>query len=731
MGSIGGKRGRARHSTAGLAIPRSRPPRAKWDVAALLRGQGERIILWSPLATMAGAALYFAALREPAAWTGPAIAGAGTLAALLFAAWPTRRARVAVRAAAILCAMIAAAGLGLCAAQGRTHMVAAPRLKAPIGPVAVEGWVSDATMGLSRPRLKLLVARIEGLDPPPRYVEISTTVAGALGPGQAARCLAVLRTPSGPLAPGAYDPGFQAYFDRIGAVGFSYGACRATLRAPPRDRYDAALIKVAAWRRAITESIAYAAPGRGGAVAAALVTGDRSLIDPDTTRIFRDSGLGHLLSVSGVHMGLVGGMLYAAIYAGLALIAPLALRFPIRKWAAGAAIAAAGAYLLISGNSVPAQRSFVMIVVAMGAILVDRPAITLRGLGVAAFIVTMFTPESVVTPGFQMSFAASAALVAAFEAHTARRIEPIGAPGLMIRTLQRSWDWLSGALLASAVAGVATDPFALMHFQRMALYGLPTNLVATPVVSLVVAPAAMAAGLLAPFGLADPFLRIMGEGLDFLVAASAVFADRAEAVRRFPGPPDITFLLWIAAIAWACLWRGTLRWAGFVPAVAGLILYVLAPRPILWLDERGEAVLARAANPAGAHWTLMQGAHGRFEAERLGELAGLGPREVLQLPTPEACSAQGCAWKTPRGRLAGLARTPAAFQSLCRGGAIVVAAAPVPPGWRARCAPGALIEPADLARRGGAAITEAGGGVEVRYARQSVAAGRPWRTAQP
>ncbi|MGE3867838.1 MAG: ComEC/Rec2 family competence protein, partial [Hyphomonadaceae bacterium] len=472
-----------------LAAPRPSRARARFDWPALFAAQRERAILWTPVAVMLGAAHYFLSGWAPD-WRAPP---AACLAAALFAVaaralpfaaaegWPARIAR----GFSALGVLAAAAALGFAAAQTQTALLAAPRLAAASGePVRVEGWVVDATMGASRPRLKLLVRAIEGVAAPPRYVELSTTASGALPPGRSAHCLALLRPPEGPLAPGAYDAAFAAYFERVGATGFSLGPCRAALFGPPEDRWDAAALRINALRRAVTETIAAHAPGRGGAVAAALVTGDRSLIDPDTARIFRDSGLGHLLSVSGLHLGLIAGLIFAGVHGGLALIAPLALRFPIRKWAALAALLVAGFYLVLSGSSVPAIRSYVMIAVAMGAILIDRPAITMRGLGVAALIVTLGAPNAVVTPGFQMSFAASAALVAAFEIYAARRRgEVLGAPGVLVGGLQMAGRWLAGGLLASVVAGLATDPFALMHFQRVAIYGLPTNLVATPVVS--------------------------------------------------------------------------------------------------------------------------------------------------------------------------------------------------------------------------------------------------------
>lgn len=334
------------------------------------------------------------------------------------------------------------------------------------------------------------------------------------------------------------------------------------------------------------------------------------------------------------------------------------------------------------------------------------------------------------TPGFQMSFAASAALVAAFEAYAAhRKRQPIATPGPLVGALQTSWAWLSGALLASTVAGLATDPFALMHFQRFALYALPTNLIATPVTSLIIGPSAIAAAVLAPFGLSDWAWSVMGASLDFLVAASAVFADRPEAVRYLPRPPEAAFLLWTFAVAWMCLWRGWLRLGALIPIAFGLALYLVAPRPSVFVDGAGQAALMRVAAERGPHWATVHARAGAFEAERMAQLAGLGPAQAALLAEPEGCTAASCRWRTQTGRAAALILTDAGYSEICGKGALIVARTPAPAGWSERCKPAALITPTELTKNGGATITEMEQSVQVRYAQPDNR--RPWRTLAP
>jgi competence protein ComEC len=487
---------------------------------------------------------------------------------------------------------------------------------------------------------------------------------------------------------------------------------------------DRERLRLAAWRSDLAAEIQMAAPGRGGAIAAALVTGDRSSIDAATNDALRDSGLGHLLSVSGIHMGVVGGLVFALLLWTLSLAPPVALRWPVKKIAALGALGTLAAYLVISGSSVPALRSFVMACVAFGAVLLDRPAISMRGLALAALIVTMAFPESVLEPGFQMSFAATMALVALFEALRRAPHEPaLPTPGPLIGALQWSARGIATILFISLVAGIATDPFAVYHFQRFSIYGLPANLIAAPIMSFLVAPSAAAAAVLAPFGLADPALEFMASALDLIAAIGAAFGERPEAVRALPRPPDAAFVLCVAALMWSCLWRGGLRWGGAVFFAAGLALYLAAPRPIAAFDSDLRAVYARAG--AAQDWALMTGAgRSTYARDRLGAMLGLSPPEIERLAPPPACGDAVCLWRSA-GREMAMVRDAAGFDAACRPGALAIAAVAAPDGYARRCQLVGVIDPADLARSGGGFIYVSQSGWRVVRAWPS-AVRRPW-----
>jgi competence protein ComEC len=217
------------------------------------------------------------------------------------------------------------------------------------------------------------------------------------------------------------------------------------------------------------------------------------------------SSLAHVLSISGYHMAVVAGI------AGLALIPSMASRYPIKKWAAAAALAAATFYLLLSGAEVATQRSFIMIAIVLAGIMVDRPTLTFRTITVAALGVLLLSPESVVNPSFQMSFAATLALIAAYQ-H--------GLPWCATADTSRGarialWGGreIVGLILASFVAGLGTTPYAAYHFHRTAPYGVIANLLAMPVVSAEVMPMGILGVLAMPFGFDAIFWKLMGYGI--------------------------------------------------------------------------------------------------------------------------------------------------------------------------------------------------------------------------
>jgi competence protein ComEC len=337
-------------------------------------------------------------------------------------------------------------------------------------------------------------------------------------PGMVVILTGHLSPPSGAVEPGGFDFQRHAWFQRIGATGYTR---TPVLTLSPYDGSEAGFgVKITRIRMAISAHVQKVLDGRAGGFAAAITTGDRSGMDQATLEDLRASNLAHLLAISGLHMGLLTGFVFGAARIGLSLVPRAALVLPAKKIAAILALGAGAVYLALSGGNVATERAFIMVAVMFLALLVDRRAITLRAVAVAALIVLTLRPEALYGPGFQMSFAATTALVAVFGALRTR-------PGE-----RRRWPkWATfiwGVALSSFVAGMATAPIAAAHFNQVPHYGLIANIVSVPLMGAVIIPGAVLAALLAPFGLDASDPAFWDKGLSMISG----FIDELEAMEE-------------------------------------------------------------------------------------------------------------------------------------------------------------------------------------------------------
>ncbi len=554
---------------------------------AEVAAQGLRWRLWAPVAFGGGCAIYFTLKVEPPLW--PLTLGAGVMMAL----WLGARWRGAGRAVTLPLMLLACLALGLATAKLRTERVAGPIAPAMAEPTTVEGWVLDVdSPGQRGARVVLAPVRVRGLAPEATPLRLRATVRGEPPPpGAPVRLFAILNPPPAPASPGAYDFGRSAFFQGMGGVAFSVGETRPAMLAEPPWRLRLSMAVNGA-RYALAQRIVARLGTRTGGVAAAMVTGHETWIRREDLDAMRDSGLAHILSISGLHMAVVGGFVFFMARLGVAAWPWLALRVSGKKVAAVAGLVAVLAYLVVSGSPPPAERAAITYSIAFIAILLDRQAITMHALAVAALVVLAFQPEAIVTPGFQMSFAATAALVALVESWPPR-LREISAPWPIV-AVQRFGGWLVAALAASLVAGLATGPFAMQHFNRTAVYGLLANLATAPVADFLMMPALALGAALEPLGLGAPFLWLAGQGVDLMLAIGHWTAGLPGAVRTVASAPDVVLPIAFLGVLFICLWKGRLRWLG-LPLAAAVLVWPRAPTPDLWIGDGGtNAAFSRA-----------------------------------------------------------------------------------------------------------------------------------------
>jgi competence protein ComEC len=698
-----------------IAGPRIAPDLAGWFAAKLL-AERERWLLWLPVGMGAGIALYFALPIEPPAWLG----ATGLLLALLLLSWSWWRLPRSVFdrwAPGVLALLVLV--LGFTVATLRTQLVAAPVLERR-GAHEIEATVLLVEERTRGQRLLLGEARIEGLErnATPAQIRVSTRSAEpSFEPGDRIRLRALLMPPSPPVEPGGFDFARQAYFQRLGAVGYALSGPELVSRAERSRDWSLGL---AALRQSIAHHITTAIPGTAGAIAVALLTGLRGALPDQIWDQWAIAGIAHLLSISGLHLALVAGTLFFAVRIGLALAPPLALRLPSKKLAALVALLGAFGYLLISGAPVPTQRAFAMTALALVAITADRNPFSMRLVAWAAIVVLLLQPESLLGASFQMSFAAVVALIATYETGVARR--PANAGGLDRRVLV----YVSGIALTTLVASAATTPFSIYHFSRFPTYGIATNLIAVPLTGIWIMPWGMLGILLIPAGLDGPCFSLMGQGLDLIIAAAAFVADLPGAALAVPRPPLAALVATALGGLWLCLWRTRWRRLGLLGIALGLVLMTLGRPPDLLIDARGEMVAVRLE---GGGVAISPWQRDRWISDNW--LQSAGQDRPAEWPVAGqgnagdfACDAIGCVLSRG-GHTVALARAPEAIEEDCRAADLVVSYP------RFEWCPGAtpLIGPRALRRAGGLALWLEPAGVEmltVRAARGE----RPW-TQQP
>jgi len=673
-----------------------------------LAAERERWALWIPVAFGCGIGLYFGLDQEPPVWAGLAALGVATALGIL-----GRRHQALV----ILAVGLASLAAGVATAQWHARISAAPVLERPIASAELHGTIAAVEVMESGQRLLLEQVWIRGVtaERTPARVRVRLMRDSPVRPGERVALRASLSPPMAPAAPGAYDFQLQAWFMRIGAVGYAFSAPRVLAPAAPEAGWTVTLERL---RHAATERIMGAIPGPAGAVAAALITGQMSAIPRPTVEAMRDSGLAHLLSISGLHLALVGGIVFAALRFGFALVPPLALRFPVKKWSAVVAWIATSFYTLFAGASVPTQRSWVMLSIVFLAVLLDRSALSMRLVAWAGVVVLAIAPESLLGPSFQMSFAAVVALIAAYEA---------AAPAMM-RLRARAGAVRKAALnlgsiaLTSVVAGLATAPFALYHFNRFTLYALAANMIAVPLTGVWVMPWAVLAMVLMPFGLDGPALAAMGWGVEGIIAVAEWVAGWDGAVAVLPAMPAWGVIAVALGGLWLCIWRQRWRLAGLAPIAIGLASLLLVRGPDVLVSGDGELVALR--NAAGR--LELSGKASRIVREtwlrRDGQLEATPDRGITEDAAQTACDSLGCTL-TLRGQVVAVVRDPAALAEDCAIATVVVASFPV----RRRCGSARLvIDRFSLWREGAHALwIEADGAVRVETVRGARGV-RPW-----
>ena len=691
------------------------PVRALGWLAGQLAAERERWALWTPVGVGTGVALYFALPMEPPPWLGPAATVFGTL--LL---WGLRR-RLGLMIAVLV---LLTAVFGFTVAQVRTALVSAPILTRELGPTMVMGRVLSVERQPAGARMILGELKVDKLKPEATPDKARLRLPAKFKPpdaGTVVRMRAALHPPAPPAEPGAFDSQRRAFFQGFGAVGFVLGAPEI-VDAPPVSGWGVVSVAFDRARAVIAERVQRAIPDPVEAsVTAALLNGEEVAIPEPMMKAFRDSGLAHLLSISGLHVGIAAGIVFWVVRALLALVPWIALRWPIKKIAAVFGIISALAYTMLVGAPVPTVRSVLTTGLIMGAIIVDRFPISMRLVAFAGIVTIIMEPEGMLGPSFQMSFGAVVALISVFEVVSptlARWRKALGWFGRAVLNL-------CGIAFTSVVATVATTPYSLYHFQQVAFYGVLSNMVAIPVTTVWVMPWSLISYLLMPFGLEEPALIAMNWG-DRLVIWTAEFtAALPGSTMLVPAMPSWGFVAVSLGGLWLLIWTGRWRLLGLVPVVVGMLTPALVPRPDVLVSSDGKVMAVRTAEGRLSLSGKTEGhvaetwlrRDGRKEPDSVWPVAG------ISLDGRMRCDALGCVYRI-EGHTVALLREPDALAEDCGLAEAVITAVPA-----RGCRAPLVIDRWRLRRDGAQALYASPSGIRVESLRD-VRGDRPWTSGR-
>jgi competence protein ComEC len=697
------------------ALLRCRPDRSAW-LDALIEAERGRFVLWLPVAMGAGVAGYYALRSEPPVWLGAAGAAAG-LGALLLAG-PGRLCLWGVAA------LWVSASLGFASAQFATAR--APPFDPPFPSRAtiVTGVVRAVEVLPEGRRITLEQVRLDSdALPRQRYVRLRMHRSDQteLSTGDTVRVRALVRAPAPPSYPGGWDMQRDWFYSGLGGSGFALNPVEVQGRAMP----GRVALLVERLREAIGSRILAAVPGAAGGVSVAILTGTMSAI-PEADRVaFRDSGLAHLLSVSGLHISLVMGFAMSAVRLVFALSERASLMWPTKRLAALIALAVGGFYMVLSGAQVPIVRSFAMASLVTLGLMLGRRAVSLRALALAVVVVLLMDPEELPGPSLQMSFSAVLALISGYEA-----MRP------WLRRLHgHSWgtravSYVLALVLTSVLAGTASAPYGAYHFGHTQVYFVVSNMVAVPLAGAWVMPAGMIGLALMPVGLDQLVLPVMGWGVGAILWVARTTAAWPASTLAVPHLPLWGLAVLSFGIVWTGIWRSRLRLFGLLPLTLGLASPAFDRPPDVLVSADARLIGFRTAEGV-----FLQTHNGGSKFTRDTWLRYWSAAEAAPLPAEGeaaggavACLAQECLVRAEPASGVALLVRGAAHPAGCRGAAVIVSAEPArglcPKPWPQ------LVDRFTVWRNGAVAVWLAAGRARIVTDREERGA-RPWVPGSP
>ena len=414
-----------------------------------LDNQYKNLFLWVPFILAFGAAFYFASGTEPN-FHFP------ILLTILLGAIIYKYKNIVIR-------IIALFFFGFFYAMLFTHIIATPQTQGSFGAIPISGTITDIDYTTDKTRLMIQIP-IEQIktNSTHKYANVRITISDNtqnINIGDKISGNAILFHPSPKYAPASFDFARWAYFNKISATGFfnDYDITKSdspqNVRAFIHDKSNSFL----------TDS---------------LVLGYKKILPENESNIWKSVGIGHVWAISGFHMTLIGGWLFAIFYLLFRAIPQITKRIPAKYPAIICAWVGLIFYLCVSGISVATTRAFLMATLVFIAIIAGRNVLTLRNTALTFLIIFLINPYAVMNAGFQLSFAAVFGLLWFYQNNKYEK-----------RTfIAHRLHILYMFLMTAIIATFFTMPFIIAHFGYLPIYSLIGNIVLLPIFSIAVMP---------------------------------------------------------------------------------------------------------------------------------------------------------------------------------------------------------------------------------------------------
>lgn len=558
-----------------------------------------RLILWIPVCMMIGIIGYFNLKEEPTTIMVclPLLLSTG----LFFYTAKIMSLRVMATALFFI-------SLGLLTIYTKTHHINTTLLSHKLKKITISGVVIESDYVPHQKLHKIMIDLGENGPDNLKNIKINYSDKNTLIPqvGDSITGIASLFPYGDPVSAYGYDFRKNAYFKEIGASGRLYEIT---------DLKRSEKTNLQCMRTKLSNHFRQKLSGEVAEIAIALITGQRQGITNEIRNAFADSGLAHILAISGLHISLVAGLLFLILRRLLSLMPIITREYNVKKFTCFATIPATFFYVALSGFGYPAIRAFYMTMFACLAIALDKHPFNMRSLSLAAFLILLIFPESATSVSFQLSFAAVLGLIAFYEKPWMRMKNLNISQGICGKIIL----YILGTCMTTMIATLATTPISLYYFKKITLNSVFANLLAIPLTGFIIMPSSMLC-VFSYFTLDIqwPYF-ILEQGIEALIQCAQIVSMWKGSRISFHQPPEIYLCLFGFGFLWLCLFQTRLRFFGLIIISAAFL--TLVPKnhlPDIYMADQGAVIAFKKDNIF-----YISGKQGGFFYDQWKEEAGL------------------------------------------------------------------------------------------------------------